>query len=90
MIFLPGLLFCTSVRYTLIGIVLLFCAKNKSIPVVNTPPSKFSTLNVWARGFGLIGLSVLLSVTWVPSLDLKNAGDVEIIDEGFSGTNPVA
>ena len=64
--------------------------KNRSIPVVNTPPSKFSTLNVWASGLGLIGLSVLLSVTWVPSLDLKNAGEVEIIDEGFSGTNPVA
>ena len=84
------MLLSTSVRYTLIGISVLFLLKYKSIPVVNTPPSKFSTLNVWARGLGLIGLSVLLSVNCVPSLDLKNAGEVDIIDEGFSGINPVA
>ena len=88
--FLQGLLFCTSVRYTLIGIVLLFCAKNKSIPVVNTPPSNPSTVNVWASGFGLTGFSVLLSVTCVPSFALKNAGVVDTIDEGFSGSKPVA
>ena len=88
--FLPGLLFCTSVRYTLIGIVLLFCAKNKSIPVVNTPPSNPSTVNVWASGFGLIGFAVLLSVNWVPSFALKYAGVVDIIEDGFSGNVPVA
>ena len=89
-IFFPGLPFCTSVRYTLSGIFSLLDAKNRSTPVVKTPPSKLSTLNVCASGFGLIGLSVLLSVTWVPSFALKNEGDVETIEEGFSGRRPVA
>ena len=57
---------------------------------MNTPPSKFSTLNVCARGFGLIGLAVLLAVNCVPSLDLKNAGDVDTIEDGFCGIAPVA
>ena len=64
--------------------------KYKSTPVVNTPPSKFSTLNVCARGLGLIGLAVLLAVNCVPSLDLKNAGDVDTIEDGLSGIAPVA
>jgi len=33
---------------------------------------------------------VLLAVNCVPSLDLKNAGDVDIIEDGLSGIAPVA
>jgi len=61
-IFFPGFPFCTSVRYTLIGILSLFCAKYKSRLVANRPPSNPSTLKVCASGFGFTGLSVLLSV----------------------------
>ena len=64
--------------------------KNKSTPVENIPPSKFSTLNVCASGLGLEVFSVLLSINWTPSFALKNAGAVEIIDAGFSGKIPVA
>ena len=68
----------------------LFLLKYRSAPVTNTPPSKFSTLNVWARGLGLIGLSVLLSIICTPSFALKYAGLVETILDGFSGRIPVA
>ena len=33
---------------------------------------------------------MLLAVNCVPSLDLKNAGDVDIIEDGLSGIAPVA
>ena len=69
---------------------MLFLLKKRSTPVTKHPPSKFSTLNVCARGLGLIGLSVLLSINWIPSLDLKVDGFVETILEGFSGRRPVA
>jgi hypothetical protein len=48
--------------YVLTGIVELFLLKYKSTPVIKQPPSRFSTLNVCARGLGLTGLSVLLSI----------------------------
>ena len=72
------------------GILVLFLLKKRSTPVTKHPPSKFSTLNVCARGLGLTGLAVLLAVNCVPSLDLKNAGDVDIIEDGLSGIAPVA
>ena len=68
----------------------LFLLKNKSNPVTNTPPSKFSILNVCARGLGLTGLSVLLSINCTPSFDLKIDGLVEMILSGFCGRIPVA
>ena len=70
--------------------LVLFLLKKRSTPVTKQPPSKFSILNVCARGLGLIGLSVLLSINWIPSLDLKTDGFVETILEGFSGRIPVA
>ena len=89
-IFFPGFPLSTSVRYTLIGILELFSAKNRSTLVTNNPPSNPSTVNVCASGLGLDGLSVLLSTICVPSLDLKKAGEVETIEDGFSGIIPVA
>ena len=70
--------------------LVLFLLKKRSTPVIKHPPFKCSTLNVCARGLGLTGLSVLLSINWTPSLDLKIDGFVETILEGFSGRIPVA
>ena len=61
-IFLAGFSASTLVMYVLTGTFVLFLLNYKSTPVTKHPPSRFSTLNVCARGLGLIGLSVLLSI----------------------------
>ena len=60
--FLAGFSASTLVMYAFTGILVLFLLKKKSTPVTKHPPSRFSTLKVCARGLGLIGLSVLLSI----------------------------
>ena len=88
--FLAGFSASTLVMYVFTGTFVLFLLKYKSTPVTKHPPSRFSTLNVWASGFGLIGLSVLLEINCTPSLDLNIDGFVDTILEGFSGKIPVA
>ena len=87
--YFPGFPVLVLLMYTFTGIFGLFLLKNKSTPVTNNPPSKFSILKVCASGFGLSSKSVLLATNCTPSFALKYAGFVDTIDSVFSGIIPV-